>query len=58
MDAYSKKDYILCATCPRRKREKMVDDDYDEEPLVPVNKQTQPEINHRLSDDYEGPVWQ
>jgi hypothetical protein len=36
----------------------MLDDDYDEEPLVEVNQQTQPEITHKLSEDFEGPIWE
>lgn len=58
LDAYTNKDYILCATCPRQPRKRMLDDDYDDKPLVPVNEQPQPEINRQLSDNYEGPLWQ
>jgi hypothetical protein len=57
MDAYSNKNFILCASCPHQPRKRMPDDDYDVT-LVPVNQQPQPEINHELSPNFEGPLWE
>jgi hypothetical protein len=55
-DAHQAADYILCATCYKREQPVVTEDDWDEE--FPVRVKQQLSINHKISDDFEGPLWQ
>lgn len=56
LDAHQSTDYIRCATCYKHKPQHIVEDDWSEESPVRVNQQLP--INHKISDDFEGPLWQ
>jgi hypothetical protein len=56
LDAHEPTDYILCATCYKHKPQQVLDDDWGEESPVPV-KHPLP-TSHKISNDFEGPLWQ
>lgn len=56
LDAHRAAHYVRCADCWKREPKYIVEDDWDKE--LSVLAKPLPTVSHKMSDAFEGPLWE